>query len=96
MKHQRHFESVSLNATRQAACLETMISDFRRTVLILDCDVQTEEERSEIFDPSDAHYSILARALAARRDNLEVTIAALEQRLSTARRPEPTEFTLAA
>ena len=34
-------------------------------------------------DRSDPAYPILARALAARRDNLWDTIAALEQRLAT-------------
>jgi hypothetical protein len=35
-----------------------MIADVRRVVRVLDCDVQTEEERSRIFDRSDAHYPI--------------------------------------
>jgi hypothetical protein len=50
---------------------------------VLDCDVQTEEERSRIFDRSDAHYPILARTLAGRRANLNATIIALEARLSS-------------
>jgi hypothetical protein len=60
-----------------------MIADVRRVVQVLDCDVQTEEERSRIFDRSDAHYPILARTLAARRANLNATIIALEARLSS-------------
>jgi hypothetical protein len=60
-----------------------MIADVRRVVRVLDCDVQTEEERSRIFDRSDAHYPILARTLAARRANLNATIIALEARLSS-------------
>jgi hypothetical protein len=60
-----------------------MITDMQRVVQVLDCDVQTEEERSRIFDRSDAHYPILAGTLAARRANLNATIVALEARLSS-------------
>jgi hypothetical protein len=60
-----------------------MIADVRRVVRVLDCDVQTEEERSRIFDRSDALYPILARTLAARRANLNAAIVALEARLSS-------------
>jgi hypothetical protein len=65
-----------------------MIEDLRRVVQVLECDVSTEEERSRIRDRSDARYPILARQLAARRDNLKATIAALEARLSTAPRSD--------
>jgi BMFP domain-containing protein YqiC len=83
MKHARHFENVVRISVREADCIGTMISDMRRVVHVLDCDVRTEEERSRIFDRSDAHYPILARTLSARRDNLKTTIAALEARLSS-------------
>jgi hypothetical protein len=96
MKHARHFENVSPTAVREAACIENMIADMRRVVQVLDCDVQTEEERSRICDRSDARYPILARQLAARRDNLRVTIAALEARLSSISVYAPAEITSAA
>jgi hypothetical protein len=35
-----------------------------------------------VFDKSQVEYPMLARTLAARRDNLKDTIAALEKRLS--------------
>ncbi len=81
MKHQRHFD------TRQAAYHEAiqirkMIVDIDRNVRLLDCDITTEEERVGISDRSNAAYPILARMLAARRDNLKDTITALEQRFS--------------
>jgi hypothetical protein len=41
------------------------------------------------LDRSDAAYSILARMLAVRRDNLRDTIAALERRLL---RPDQAEL----
>jgi hypothetical protein len=63
---------------------------------VLDCDVQTEEERSRIFDRSNARYPMLARTLAARRDNLKATIAALETRLSLIGPAVTAELTIAA
>jgi len=81
MKTLRHFEIASENARRKVAQIRTIIGDLDRVVQILSSDIATEEERSRIPDPSDPAYSILARTLAARRDNLKVTIATLEQRL---------------
>ena len=87
MKHQRHFERTSDVALREAAQISTMISDLDRCVRLLDCDIAAEEERSRISDRSDSAYPILGRTLAARRDNLRDTIAALEQRLTTIKAP---------
>jgi septation ring formation regulator EzrA len=81
MKHQRHFDT-SETVNREAARIRKMIVDLDRTVQLLDCDITTEEERTRISNRSDAAYPILARMLAARRDNLRETIAALEQRFS--------------
>lgn len=89
MKHARHFENINRTAVREATCIGNMIADMRRIVEILDCDVSTEEKTSQVRDRSDARYPILARQLAARRDNLRVTIATLEARL-TSIRPELT------
>jgi septation ring formation regulator EzrA len=88
MKHQRHFERASDVALREAAQISTMISDLHRLVQLLDCDIATEEERARISDRPDRAYPILARTLAARRDNLRDTIAALEQRLTTNKAPQ--------
>jgi hypothetical protein len=82
MKHQRHFESASDVALREAAQIRTMIVDLDRVVRILDCDIATEEERTRVSNRFDAAYPILARTLAARRYNLKGTIAALERRLA--------------
>jgi hypothetical protein len=56
-------------------------------VRLLDCSINTEEERVRISDRSDARYPILARMMATRRDNLKDTIAALERRLSDQAEP---------
>ena len=71
MKHARHFENVNRTSAREAECIGTMIADMRRVVKLLDCDVQTEEERWRIFDRSDAQYPMLARTLVARATTLK-------------------------
>jgi hypothetical protein len=76
----------------EAECIGRMIEDFRRVVQVLDCDVSSKEERSQICDLSDPCYLILARQLAARRDNLKATIAALEARRSSIAPLSPTEL----
>ena len=81
MKQQRHFDT-SEAAQREAVKIRRMIGDLDRLVRLLDCNIAIQEECAKISDQSDVAYPILARALAARRDNLRKTIAALEQRLS--------------
>jgi hypothetical protein len=82
MKHKRHFE-ISRTAMREAATIEAMIADMLRAVELLESSVSAEEERTRFRDRADGRYPIVARQLAARRDNLKVTIAALEARLSS-------------
>ena len=81
MKHGRIGDESALRAASQ---IRTLISDLDRIVEILNCDIATEEEHARVSDRSDVTYPLLARTLAARRDNLRDTIAVLEQRLSTA------------
>src|SRR3981081_989494 len=87
MKSQHHFEIQCEIEPREAAQIRTLIADLDLIVQVLNCDIATEEERTRVFDRSDAMYAILARTLAARRDNLRDTIAALEQRLATIKTP---------
>jgi hypothetical protein len=61
-----------------------------RLVQILNVDIAAEEQEAGISDPSNPEYPILARNLAARRDNLLGTMAALQQRLSTIEAREKT------
>jgi hypothetical protein len=82
MKHQRHFDTRE-STQREAVQIWKTIVDIDRTVRLLDCDITTEEESVGISDQSDAAYPILARMLAARRDNLRDTITVLEERLAT-------------
>jgi hypothetical protein len=81
MKTQHHFEIKSEDARREVAQIRTMIVDLDRVARFLASDIVIEEERSRVADRSDPAYPILARTLAARRDNLKVTIATLEQRV---------------
>jgi hypothetical protein len=84
MKHKRHFEIDRTSASvREAATIGGMIADMLRVVELLDSRVSAEEERARFRDRADARYPILARQFASRRDNLKVTIATLEARLSS-------------
>jgi hypothetical protein len=56
-----------------------MIANIDRFVRILDIDIASEEDRAQVSNPSDAAYPILARMLAARRDNLKAAAANLKQ-----------------
>jgi hypothetical protein len=82
MKHQPHFETT---ASRQAVRTKALIADLDRIVQILDDSIAAEEELAGISDRSQAGYPQHARKMAARRDNLADTIAALEQRLPARR-----------
>src|ERR1700687_6389628 len=77
MKHGRIGKE---SALREAAQIRTLISDLDRIVEFLNCDIATEEEHAGVFDRTDVTYPLLAGTLAARRDNLVDTIAALEVR----------------
>jgi hypothetical protein len=83
MKHQRHFEHG--DRSREVLQTRSLIADIDRVVQIIDSDIAAEEENASVFDKSQAEYPMLARTLAARRDNLRGTIAALEKRLSDKR-----------
>ena len=83
MNMQRRFGIFGATVLREDSTIRTMIDDLDRTVQVVECDIATEEKRAGIFDRADARYPVLAMALATRRDNLKVTIAALAQRLAT-------------
>ena len=80
MNMQPRFETPRENAVREIAVLGKMLADLFRTVLQIESDIAAEEQRARVSDRSDVMYPVLARTLIERRDNLRVTIAALEQR----------------
>jgi hypothetical protein len=68
--------------------IETLIANLCGRVRLLDSDIEAEEERTQCSDRRDAAYSLLARTLIVRRDNLFATVAVLQERLATLEAPE--------
>jgi hypothetical protein len=66
---------------RETAIIIKILADLVRTVQLIECEIATQEERASISDRSDVRYPVLASALIERRDNLNVTIEGLKQRL---------------
>jgi hypothetical protein len=67
--------------TRRTLQTRRLIADIKRVVDILNSDIAEEEALAGVFDRSRAEYPILARVLAARKENLQSTAASLQQRL---------------
>jgi hypothetical protein len=67
-------ETAAINELRIA----TLIADLSRSVALLTVDIEHEEARAGVRDLSDPAYSVLARSLRTRRDNIGATIASLE------------------
>jgi ABC-type transporter Mla subunit MlaD len=82
MKHRHPFGSANVIALREVARIGAFIGDLNRRAQLLDDDIAAAEERARVFNSFDAAYPVLARTLAARRDNLKATVAALEKRLA--------------
>jgi hypothetical protein len=80
----QHFVSsaMTVNGVNDAS-IWLLINDLARTIQLLDCDIRTEEERTLVSNQQDAAYSMLARTLRTRRDNLKATIAILEFKAGT-------------
>jgi hypothetical protein len=58
--------------------IATLIGDLSRKAGILTADIEHEEARSGVRDLADPAYSVLARSLRMRRENIRTTIASLE------------------
>jgi hypothetical protein len=58
--------------------IATLIGDLSRKANILTADIEHEEMRSGVSDLSSPAYSVLARSLRERRENIGATIASLE------------------
>jgi len=70
---------------RQVAEIESMIGEFQRKQDELDQQVQIEEARTGVCDPSHFNYSLTAKSIRNRRDNLNKSIADLQQQRQEAR-----------
>jgi hypothetical protein len=82
MSMQPRFETA-----RETAVISKILTDLVRTVQLIECEIAAQEERASVSDRSDVKYPMLATTLIDRRDNLKMTIDALEQRLA-ARAPD--------
>ena len=88
MNRQVRFETTRETAVREVAVISRILADLVRTVELIESDIAAEEERARVSDRSDVKYPVLARTLIKRRDNLKVTIAALEARYTERARHE--------
>jgi len=82
VKRQRRFGTEVEAASIAAAQIKTLIDSLSRCQQSLNNDIATEEERTRCSDDSDPAYSVLARSLIPRRDNVASTIAILQEQLS--------------
>jgi len=71
---------------RKAADLEHMIREFETIASDLDRQIQAEEDRSGVRDPSHFAYSTFAKSASLRRDNLRASIAGLREKLEAAQK----------
>jgi hypothetical protein len=98
MGHHSRFETtakpyISASHPRRAARarqdsfqLQQMISDMRRFIAGLDTEITLEEDRVRVHDQSHYTYPITAKTMRTRRDNLMMTITALDGQLQAANR----------
>ena len=82
MNMQPRFETTRESAVREAVVIGKILADLVRSVQLIEREIEAKEERASVSDRSDVKYPMLARALIERRDNLKMTIDALEQRLA--------------
>ncbi len=71
---------------RKVAGLETMIREFEAMSADLDRQVEAEEARTGVKDPSHFSYSTFAKSAKLRRENLGASIDDLRTRLQAAQR----------
>jgi hypothetical protein len=72
--HQSEPPSLTTNQLRIA----TFLNNLTRSASILTADIEHEESHTGVRDPRSSDYSVLARSLRARRDNILSTLASLE------------------
>ena len=70
---------------RQVSEIEFMIADFQRKFEDIDLQIKAEEERTGISDPSHFNYSMTAKSLVTRRENLVKSMDELKEQLVIAK-----------
>lgn len=68
---------------RQVADMDLMIDDLMRKHDDLDNHVKFEEQRTGVSDPSNVNYSMAAKSVRGRRDNILATVAELRDQHET-------------
>jgi hypothetical protein len=63
---------------------QTLLTELQRQVELVDADIAEEERRTKVHDVSEPTYSLLARNLRGRSNNLLATIAILKRQLGGA------------
>jgi len=66
------------NSIAKGATAESLVAALRETEHALRESIEAEEEYTNLRDYNDPQYSMLARSMRHRLDNLRVTIATLE------------------
>ena len=69
---------------RQVGDIEMMMADFRRKQDDLDQQIAYEEQKTGVSDPAKFNYSMTAKSIRGRRENLVATIADLQAQLDRA------------
>ena len=69
---------------RQVGDIEMMMADFRRKQNDLDQQIAYEEQKTGVNDPSSFNYSMTAKSIRNRRENLLATIDDLQEQLDRA------------
>ncbi|MGH8613846.1 MAG: flagellar export protein FliJ, partial [Gammaproteobacteria bacterium] len=71
---------------RKAADLEMMVREFETMAADLERQVQVEEDRTGVKDPSHFSYSTFAKSARQRRENLIASVAELRAKLEVAQK----------
>src|SRR5437764_15370024 len=71
---------------RRVAQIESMIADFQRMSVDLEREIQTEQDRAGINDPSHFAYPTYAKAAIQRRENLTRSSNELKVQLDAAKK----------
>jgi hypothetical protein len=72
------FETLTNRRVQIQERTERLASDLLRLIQLLDSNIEFEEECTGVFDLTSPNYSVTARQLRTRRDNLAATISKLE------------------
>jgi flagellar protein FliJ len=68
---------------RQVADMDLMIQDLMRKHDDLDAHVKFEEQRTGVTDPNNVNYSMAAKSVRGRRDNILKTVGELKDQHSS-------------